>query len=1135
MPKKKTDDGPEKHPKNSDEKASSQALLSKDGTETGFHLPIVAIGASAGGLEAFEQFFTNMPPNSGMAFVLVQHLDPTHKSILTELVRRYTAMTVLQVEDGMAVAPDTVFVIPPNRYLAILHGNLHLLEPTELPGLRTPIDYFFRSLAEDQKEKAICIVLSGTGTEGALGLRTVKGEGGMGMVQDPDSAKYDGMPRNAIATGLADYILPPAKMPEQLILYVHHALTKSPGKADVHVPTDKDLLEKIFILVRSQTGHDFSYYKQNTILRRIDRRMAINQITRLSDYVRYLQEVPREADILFKELLIGVTSFFRDKEAFEALRDKAIPKLVENRSQDDPIRIWVPGCATGEEAYTIAILCRDVIESLKQTSTVQIFATDIDNEAIEAARQGLYPDSISVDVAPEFLQRYFTKEDSSRRVRKEIRDMVVFALQNVITDPPFSKIDLISCRNLLIYLGSVLQKKVLPLFHYSLKKEGFLFLGSSETIGEFSDYFSIVDRKWKLFKRRRTGLAGALILDLHAPTATDRRVEAQVTEYVAPMRRTNYREVAEKIILECYGPSGAIINEKNEVLYFHGRVGKYLEPASGEFTGNILAMAREGLKLELATSIRRAGTERAGIRTEHVLVKTNGEDQLINLIVKPISEPASLKGTLMVIFEDVPSEKKAQSQAKQPNGVAAEPHPRVRLLEQELRSTREYLQTTIEELETSNEELKSTNEELQSSNEELQSTNEELETSKEELQSVNEELTTVNSEHQQKIEELSKISSDLNNLLASTEIGTIFLDTNLNIQRFTPAATGFVNLLSTDIGRPVSHLSSNMLYDSLAEDAREVLKTLKLREVEIASKDHRWYTMRILPYRTVENMIDGVVVTFMDITLRKRMEEAVKESEAKYRTLFHQSADSVVLVEAATWKLQEFNARAYEDLGYSCQEFEHCTVHDFFVMESPEDVRKHIERIVKDGSASLETKHRRKDGTLRDVLVNSRAITMGGEDFILSVWRDITDRKKAQESSQRAMDERERRMEECSDNLRRSELLLRRVYDALQEAVLVVSSDLVVEEMNPAAERMFGYSKKEIIGRSTEILHVDHEAYMTFGEKIGQAVVRGETLEFDFEAKRKTGEVFPTSHTVSLLKDDAGEPIGIVNVVRVTS
>jgi two-component system, chemotaxis family, CheB/CheR fusion protein len=869
MPGKRSDGVPDKQAASKVKKTGKLKSTQKEISvlDASALFPIVGIGASAGGLEAFEQFFTHTPPDTGMAFVLIQHLDPKHKSILSELVRRYTKMTVREVEDGMVVEPDTVYVIPPNRNMALMHGNLHLLEPSDIPGVRTPIDFFFRSLAEDRKEEAICIVLSGTGTEGAMGLRAVKGEGGMVMVQDPASAKYDGMPRNAIATGLVEYILAPEKMADQLIRYVHHSLDDVPEKTTDAVNKRSGLLNEIFILVRSKTGHDFSYYKQNTILRRIERRMAVNQINRLSDYVRYMQDEPREANILFKELLIGVTNFFRDKDAFEALRDKAIPHLFENRSPDNPVRIWVPGCATGEEAYSIAILCQDAVRFTGRNHTIQIFATDIDSDAIETARVGLYPDSISVDVPPEYLERFFKREDSSFRINKEIRDRIVFSLQNVISDPPFSKIDLLSCRNLLIYLGSELQKKVLPLFHYSLKKDGFLFLGSSETIGEFSDYFAVLDRKWKLYKRKDTGLARGQVLDFHSPTETDRRVDAQIARHGAPPRGTNYREVAEKVLLESYGPTGVVINEKSEVLYIHGRAGKYLEPPSGEFTGNIMAMAREGLKLDLATSIRKALAQKTEIRTEHVLVKTNGDYQLINLVVKPLSQPASLEGTLMVIFEDLPSDEGSHAKPESQGGMDDEPDPRVQQLEQELRSTKEYLQSTIEEQETTNEELKSTNEELQSSNEELQS--------------ANEELSTVNSELQQKIEELSKTGSDLNNLLASTEIGTIFLDLSLNIRRFTPASTEFLSLLPTDIGRPVSHLASNMRYDGLVEDAKEVLRNLVIKEMEVGTSKGRWFNVRILPYRTIENVIDGVVITFVDITQRREMEENLRKAHAK--------------------------------------------------------------------------------------------------------------------------------------------------------------------------------------------------------------------------------------------------------------
>jgi two-component system, chemotaxis family, CheB/CheR fusion protein len=840
--------------------------------------PIVGIGASAGGLEAFEQFFTNMPPDTGMAFVLIQHLDPTHKSILTDLIRRYTSMNVVQIQDGRKVEPNTIFVIPPNRYIGILHGKLHLMEPTAAPGHRTPIDSFFRSLAEDRKEKGICIVLSGTGTEGTLGLRAIKGEGGMVMVQSPESAKYDGMPRSAVATELADYVVSVDKMPEQLIAYVQQVFGKGTPPTAKPVPKETGLLDKIFIILRSHTGHDFSHYKPNTIIRRIERRMAINDIANMSGYLRHLQVHPPEAQTLFRELLIGVTNFFRDPEAFEVLKEKVIPQVLENRKGDSPVRIWVPGCATGEEAYSIAISFRERMDSLKKEFRFQVFATDIDAGAIETARAGLYPKSIGVDVPTEILGRYFEHLDGSYRIKKSIRDMVVFALQNVIADPPFSKTDLISCRNLLIYLGPEVQKKVLRLFHYSLNKDGFLFLGSSETIGDGTNLFSPLDRKWKVFRRKHSGLLDGRIHEFHAahPATPEVAPDEEGPPKILP--RAGYREVVEKVILQSYGPAGVIINEKYEILYVHGRTGKYLEIISGGFSGNILGMAREGLKLELASTIRQAIAQNKEIRCERLRVKTNGDIQAINLAVKPVLEPASMRGLFLVLFEDVPSEKVRRIKRKKSAAVAEAGDSRVQELEQELKSAKEYLQTTMEGMETSNEELKSLNEELQSANEELQSTNEELETSKEELQSVNEELVTVNSELEQKINELSKTSSDMQNLLSSTEIGTIFLDTGLNIKRFTPTMAKFINLIPTDVGRSVGHIVSNMHYEGLVQDAKEVLKTLVPKETEVQTKDNRWYAMRIRPYRTIENVIDGVVVTFVDITAAKEAEKKAKNA-----------------------------------------------------------------------------------------------------------------------------------------------------------------------------------------------------------------------------------------------------------------
>ncbi len=857
-------------------------------------LPVVGIGASAGGLGAYESLFTNMPADTGMAFVLIQHLEPSHKSILAEIVSKYTQMNVKQVEDGDPLEPNKIYVIPPNRYMSIYNGKLLLHEPKESTGPRVPIDYFFKSLAEDQEERAICMVLSGTGTEGAAGIRAIKGKLGMAMVQAPETAKYDGMPKNAISTGLVDYILAPEEMPKALMKYVDHALYKLPQNREKPKEQENQVLPKIFSYLRSRTGHDFSSYKRNTILRRIDRRMAVHQLTKLRDYLKLFQNDPGEIDILFKELLIGVTGFFRDKEAFEALEEHALKPLIQDKNDNDSLRIWVTGCATGEEAYSIGILCKEIVEELEKDLNVQIFATDIDNSGIEFARQGCYTQSISVDMTEERLEERFTKQNNFYRVNKDIRDMLVFATQNVITDPPFSRIDLISCRNLLIYLDTNLQKKVLPIFHYSLSPGGFLFLGGSETIGTFSEHFAVIDKKWKIFRSKDSDLRERPEFEVKPPIP--RLVKPQRSDIKKPKPGHNFQRLMEDLLLNDYGPTALIVNNNNEIVYIHGKGGKFLEPSTGAFTGDIMAMAREGLRLELATAMQKATKLDRPVRKENLSVKTNGGVQLTNLVVKPISDSSNLRGALAIIFEEVSQEKTAESKSEKDSGIESEGQAKLMGLQHELDSTKQYLQTTVEELETSNEELKSTNEELQSSNEELQSTNEELETSKEELQSVNEELTTVNSEHQQKIEDLKKANDDLNNLLASTEIGTIFLDKNLRIKRFTPSAKEIINLIDTDIGRPVSHIVSNFKYDGLIEDAKEVLRTLTKIERDVQTDNRGWYQMRILPYRTDDNAIEGVVVNFSDISDLKaalRELEEARKKEAKYEALKGESWETV--------------------------------------------------------------------------------------------------------------------------------------------------------------------------------------------------------------------------------------------------
>jgi len=852
--------------------------------------PVVGIGASAGGLAAFEAFFSGMPAGSdpGMAFVLVQHLAPDHKSILTDLIQRYTRMQVFEVEDGMEVQPNCAYIIPPGRDMAFLNGTLQLLEPEAPRGKRLPIDFFFRSLAHDQRERAIGVVLSGTGSDGSLGVRAIKGEGGMIMAQNPESTEYDGMPRSAIATGLVDYELLPAEMPAQLIAYVTHAFNKLPLPA-LPALKSENTLKKIFVLLRARTGHDFSQYKPSTSRRRIERRMAVHQIDSMEGYVKFLQQTPDEVEALFRDMLIGVTNFFRDPEAFKALEGQIIPKLFADRPSDAAIRIWVPGCSTGEEAYSLAILLAERQEALKQSFKVQVFATDIDSHAIAAARSGCYPASIASDLTPERQARFFSTEpgDSAFRIHKSIRDMLVFSEQNVIKDPPFSRLDMISCRNLLIYLGGELQKKLIPLFHYALNPGGFLFLGTSETVGEFHDLFAALDRKSKLYQRKEGLLGAQLAGRLLPPMTTPDAASLRSDEKTACPRKLPLRELTEQTLLQEIVLAGALVNAQGDILYIHGRTGMYLEPSPGESgPNNILKMAREGLRRDLVTALHKAAGTRETVRCPRLRVKTNGDIITVNLMVRPVAAApsASPETPLYLVIleqttEPVVSDPFSLASGQDGKTVSEEPSrvdvdARVAALKQELRAKEEYLQTTKEELETSNEELKSSNEELQSTNEELQSTNEELETSKEELQSVNEELSTVNAELQNKVADLSRANNDMNNLLAGTGIATVFVDRHLRIMRFTPAATKIINLIQSDIGRPVSHTVSNLpCYGSLTEDTQAVLDTLVPKETDVQTAEGRWYTMRIQPYRTMENVIEGAVLTFVDVTAAKTMNE----------------------------------------------------------------------------------------------------------------------------------------------------------------------------------------------------------------------------------------------------------------------
>ena len=891
--------------------------------------PIVGIGASAGGLAAFEAFFSGMPADAdpGMAFVLVQHLSPDYKSILAELVRRCTHMQVFEVEDGMPVHINCAYIIPPNHDMAFLNGALQLLEPSAPRGHRLPIDFFFRSLAQDQRERAIGIVLSGTGSDGTLGLRAIKDAGGMVMAQTPESSEFDGMPRSAIATGVVDFEMPPSDMPHQLIAYAQHAFGILQRLSATTSPKAEGTLNKIYILLRAHTGHDFSGYKPGTIHRRIERRMAVQQIEGLEAYVKFLQQTPTEVEALFRDLLIGVTNFFRDPEAFQVLEEKIIPKLFADKQVGGAVRVWSTGCSTGEEAYSLAILLQERMEMLKTSYTVQVFATDIDSRSIAIARAGVYPASIAADITPERMARFFVAEPGglTYRIQKGIRDLVVFSEQNVVKDPPFSKLDLVSCRNLLIYFGADLQKNLLPLFQYALKPGGFLFLGTSEGVGEFNDLFNVFDRKAKIYQRKEDvhGLRRASLNRALPPMPSQVALDGVPPVPPSMPGRGSFpaklplRELTEQTLLQQLPVVGALVNAQGDILYLHGRSGMYLEPSPGEAgVLNILKMSREGLRPPLSMALHKCVATQIPMHADHLSVKTNGHYTLVNVGVRPVlrhplaplpANDAPDVRLYLVTLEETPGQAGhhaspaiAQAHSALPlaqGGTQADNSPAegtpgpdaqatayIAELREELRAKDEYLQSTHEELESSNEELKSSNEEMQSVNEELQSTNEELETSKEELQSVNEELATVNTELQTKVTDLSRVNNDMNNLLAGTGIATVFVDYQLRILRFTPTAAQIINLISSDLGRPVGHIVSNLVgYNQLVADAQTVLDTLLPKDVQVQTTAGIWFTMRIRPYRTQDNVIEGAVITFTDITALKLFEHALEQANANLR------------------------------------------------------------------------------------------------------------------------------------------------------------------------------------------------------------------------------------------------------------
>ncbi|MBP1203780.1 two-component system CheB/CheR fusion protein [Duganella sp. 1411] len=830
---------------------------------------VVGIGASAGGLDPICEFLAGVPPSSGFAYVVVQHLDPLHKGMLPELLQRVTRMKVTEVTDGMEVEADHVYVIPPNRDLGFEGDRFAVLPPSGGRGLRLPIDSFFRALAEYGRERAVGIVFSGMGADGTVGLAAIRENGGLTLAQPPASARFDPMPLSAIEAEVVDMVVPPADMPAHIAEWRGAQEDGLPAQA----AAQRDALRQLFQLLLKQTGANFSDYKLSTVMRRIERRMKLCQCVSVAAYVGYLRENTAEVDLLFKELLIGVTNFFRDPKVWEYLMASALPQLLAEHPEGAAFKAWVPACSTGQEAYSLAIAFNEVLERVRPTAryTLQIFATDLDDDAIDRARQGVYGSAIEADVSSELLQRYFMPaEKGGYRIRKDVRNTIIFARQNIISDPPFTKLDILCCRNLLIYFTAKLQEQLIPLFHYALKHDGLLMLGSADTPGRFNELFAPLTGAGRIYRRLDASIHRVAN---YFPTRVNSVSIPSASEPSNPTMNGNLQTQVEQLLLKKHAPAAVLLNVHGDILYIHGRTGAYLEPAAGKANWNIHAMARDSLRHELADLLKRAAQTDEMIVMRGLIQRDDAgkPSHALDLTAEAMPDSGSLSGTLMVTFASVPlPPEKRRSRST---------NPQVLELEQQLAQARLEIQAVRDEMQTSREELKSANEELQSTNEELQSTNEELTTSKEEMQSLNEELYTVNAELQSKVDDLSLVNGDMKNLLNSTDVATIFLDNKLRIRRFTDQTTQIYKLIPADVQRPLSDIVNDLQYPELEADAHEVLRTLVFCEKQIATRSGGWYTVRIMPYRTVENVIDGVVVTFINITESKLLEAQLRSMQ----------------------------------------------------------------------------------------------------------------------------------------------------------------------------------------------------------------------------------------------------------------
>lgn len=971
--------------------------------EGGF--PVVGIGASAGGIEALIRLFEATPSDSGMAFLVVMHLDPTRESALAHILGKHTAMPVVEAADGMAIGPDRVYVIAPDASLTVADGRIRLTDPPERRGHRYPIDRLFASLAQHRRERAICIVLSGTGSDGTEGLKEVKAHGGCILVQDPATARFDGMPRSAIMADLADQVLAPEQMSDALLRYVRHVHAAEPQSADDATP-DGNAINSVLTLLHTRAGQDFRHYKAGTLMRRIRRRMGLNGVPNVGDYVDLLRASPAELEILVKDLMISVTGFFRDPDAWKALDEAVLAPLVAARQDDRPVRVWVPACATGEEAYTLAMLLVSRAEAANKRLDIKLFATDGREDNLDLARAGIYSEGAVATVPPDLLKRFFDEFDGNYQVKKELRDLVVFAAHNLLRDPPFSRLDLVSCRNLLIYLDPVAQRRALALLHFALREGGCLLLGSAETVGRQEDLFEPVSKKWRIYRRLGPTRHGKLDFPALPILARSRHVAAPGSPEASqpPVRPA---ELARRALLARFAPASVLVDRDGHALWFHGETGDYLAPPPGEPSRDLLAMARAGLRTKLSAGMRRATREKQPV-TLRARVRRNGSAQAVTVIVAPVAAPGATDDMLLISFCGVETPLPTDA-ASGGHGAGPPGKGESRSADDELETTRAELQDTIDRLGSVNEELKAANEEVTSMNEELQSTNEELESSQEEMQSFNEELQTLNSQLQHKIQEVEDASDRLSNLLAGSEVATVFLDADLCIMWFSPASTELLELVPSDVGRPITNFAWKVADEALLRDAGAVLRNLSGIDAEVRSEAGRWYLRRLLPYRTHDNRIAGVVVSFFDITDRKQATDAVNEARIYAETII-ETVRHPILVLDGDLRVQSVNPAFLEAFSCLREKTDGYPLHelDHGAWDIPE-LRQLLRKVLKDDRAfqGFAVRHDFPRLGQRSMLLNASKLARGGErqDLILLAIEDVTARVDAEEQSAILIDE----------------------------------------------------------------------------------------------------------------------------------